>query len=68
MPELPEVEIVKQSLIKKVKGHKINKVKVYNKNLRFKLENTKGRDPNIAMLNHESAVNRKAWGKFNFLA
>ncbi len=39
MPELPEVEIVKQSLIKKVKSHKINKVKVYNKNLRFKLEN-----------------------------
>ena len=33
-----------------------------------KLENTKGRDPNIAMLNHESAVNRKAWGKFNFLS
>ena len=35
---------------------------------KFKLENTKGRDPKIAILNHESAVNRKAWGKFNFLS
>ena len=39
MPELPEVEIVKQSLIKKVRSHKINKVKVFNKQLRFKLDN-----------------------------
>ena len=39
MPELPEVEIVKQSLIKKVRGHKINEVRVFNKNLRFKLQN-----------------------------
>jgi len=39
MPELPEVEIVKQSLIKKVRSHKINKVRVFNRNLRFKLEN-----------------------------
>ena len=39
MPELPEVEIVKQSLIKKIQRHKINKVRVFNRNLRFKLEN-----------------------------
>ena len=40
MPELPEVEIVRQSLLKNIKGKKINKVLVRNRNLRFKLENS----------------------------
>ena len=31
------------------------------------LENTKGRDPNIAILSQDSAVRRKAWGKLSFL-
>ena len=39
MPELPEVEIVKQSLKKKIKDKKIIKVVVRNRNLRFKLQN-----------------------------
>ena len=38
MPELPEVEIVRQSLFKNINGKKINKVLVRNRNLRFKLE------------------------------
>ena len=38
MPELPEVEIVKQSLIKNVKSQKILKVIVRNRNLRFKYQ------------------------------
>ena len=37
MPELPEVEIVKQSLKKKIKLKKIKKVIVKNRNLRFRL-------------------------------
>ena len=37
MPELPEVEIVRQSLDKKIKQKKIKKVIVRNRNLRFKL-------------------------------
>jgi len=37
MPELPEVEIVKQSLIKNVKSEKILRVIVRNRNLRFRL-------------------------------
>ena len=37
MPELPEVEIVKQTLDKKVKLKKINKVIIKNRNLRFKI-------------------------------
>tara|TARA_Y100000590_G_scaffold453196_1_gene597810 strand:- start:761 stop:1624 length:864 start_codon:yes stop_codon:yes gene_type:complete len=37
MPELPEVEVVRQSLDKKIKFQKINKVIVKNRNLRFKI-------------------------------
>ena len=36
MPELPEVEIVRQSINKKIKGKIIKKVIVKNRNLRFK--------------------------------
>ena len=38
MPELPEVEIVRQSLEKKVKDKVIQKVLVKNRNLRFKID------------------------------
>ncbi len=37
MPELPEVEIVKQSLNYKIKQKKIKKVIIKNRNLRFKI-------------------------------
>ena len=37
MPELPEVEVVKQSLDRKIKFQKINKVVIRNRNLRFKV-------------------------------
>ena len=37
MPELPEVEIVRQSLDKKIRLKKVKKVIIRNKNLRFKL-------------------------------
>ena len=37
MPELPEVEIVKQSLAKRIEQKKIKKVIIKNRNLRFKI-------------------------------
>ena len=37
MPELPEVEVVKQSLDRKIKFQRISKVVVRNRNLRFKI-------------------------------
>ena len=37
MPELPEVEVVRQSLNKKIKLKKVKKVIVRNRNLRFKI-------------------------------
>ena len=36
MPELPEVEVVKQSLDKKIREKKVKKVLVRNRNLRKK--------------------------------
>ena len=39
MPELPEVEIVRQSLNKKIQQKKVKKVIVRNKNLRIKIPN-----------------------------
>jgi formamidopyrimidine-DNA glycosylase len=43
MPELPEVEIVKQSLKKKIKFKEIKKVTIRNRNLRFKLQKNFGK-------------------------
>ena len=40
MPELPEVEIVKRSLFKKINKAKIVNVKIKNKNLRYKISST----------------------------
>ena len=37
MPELPEVEVVRQSLDKKIKQKKVKKVIIRNKNLRFRI-------------------------------
>ena len=37
MPELPEVEVIRQSLDKKIKQKKVKKVIVRNRNLRIKL-------------------------------
>jgi len=39
MPELPEVEIVRQSLDKKIRHKKVKKVIIRNRNLRIKLPN-----------------------------
>ena len=37
MPELPEVEVVRRSLSNFISGLKINKVDIFNSNLRFKI-------------------------------
>ena len=40
MPELPEIEIIKRSLLKMINKAKIIDVKINNKNLRYKISNT----------------------------
>ena len=44
MPELPEIEIVKRSLFKKVNKAKISKIEIYNKNLRYKIAKSFSKD------------------------
>ena len=39
MPELPEIEIVKISLLKKINKAKIINIKIFNNNLRYKISN-----------------------------
>ena len=39
MPELPEIEIVKRSLRKKINKAKIINIKIYNNNLRYQIPN-----------------------------
>ena len=59
MPELPEVEIVRQSLSKNIKGKKINQVLVRNRNLRFKLKHSFEND-----LKNKSILNIKRFSKY----
>ena len=40
MPELPEIEIVKRSLFKKINKAKIINIKINNRNLRYKIPHT----------------------------
>ena len=40
MPELPEVEIIRQCLDKKIRQKKVKKVIIRNKNLRMKIPNS----------------------------
>ena len=59
MPELPEVEIVKQSLEKTVKLKKIKQVLIKNKNLRFKIEKNISKE-----LKNEKILNVKRKSKY----
>ena len=47
MPELPEVEIVKLSLIKSIQFKKIKDVIIKNSNLRFKIERNLKKNENF---------------------
>ena len=58
MPELPEVEIVKQSLKKKIKDKKIINVLVRNRNLRFKLQSNFEKNLRNRIINEVRGVNR----------
>ena len=59
MPELPEVEIVKQSLEKTVKLKKIKQVLIKNKNLRFKIKKNITKE-----LKNEKILNVKRKSKY----
>ena len=39
MPELPEVETVRRALKKNIKSREVSQFKIFNKNLRWKIDN-----------------------------
>ena len=59
MPELPEVEIVRQSLNKKINNKKVKKVIVRNRNLRFKI-----RSNFVTFLKDKKIINVKRFSKY----
>ena len=59
MPELPEVEIVRQSLVKKIKQKKVEKVIIRNRNLRFKVPLNFGR-----FLKNHKIIDVKRFSKY----
>ena len=62
MPELPEVEIVRQSLDKKINNKKVKKVIVRNRNLRFKIPSNF-----VTFLKDKKIINVKRFSKYLIL-
>ena len=62
MPELPEVEVVKESLSRTITGKKIKKVSIKNRNLRYKIK--KGFE---TRLQSKSIKNVKRFSKYIIL-
>ncbi len=65
MPELPEVEIVKQSLYKNIKSKKIKKIIIKNRNLRFKLPNNFSSTLKNHKINHVNRFSKYLIIRFN---
>ena len=66
MPELPEVEILKRSLQKKIKFHKIIRVKIYNGNLRYKVPYLINRTLKNCVVKNISRISKYLIVHFNF--
>ena len=62
MPELPEVEVVRRSLQSFIKGLKIKKVSVFNRNLRYKIKSNFER-----IIEHQKIIFVKRRSKFLLL-
>ena len=62
MPELPEVEIVRQSLNKKINNKKVKKVIIRNRNLRFKIPSNF-----VTFLKDKKIINVKRYSKYLIL-
>ena len=66
MPELPEVEVLKQSLKKKIRFHKIIGIKVYNRNLRYKVPYSISRNLKNHIINNVSRISKYLIFHINF--
>jgi len=66
MPELPEVEVLKRSLKKKIRFCKITRVKIYNRNLRYKVPYSINRNLKNHVVNNISRISKYLIFHINF--
>ena len=66
MPELPEVEVLKRSLQKKIRFCNIIRVKIYNRNLRYKVPYSIGRNLKNHVVNNISRISKYLIFHINF--
>jgi len=58
MPELPEVEVLKRSLQKKLRFRKIIRIKIYNRNLRYKVPYSINKNLKNNVVNNVSRISK----------
>ncbi len=66
MPELPEVEILKRSLKKKIRFSKIIGIKIFNRNLRYKVPYSINRNLKNHVINNISRISKYIIFHVNF--
>jgi len=66
MPELPEVEVLKRSLQKKIRFSKIIRIKIYNRNLRYKVPYSINRNLKNHVVNNISRISKYLIFHINF--
>ena len=66
MPELPEVEVLKRSLQKKIRFRKIIRIKIYNRNLRYKVPYSINRNLKNHVVNNISRISKYLIFHINF--
>ena len=66
MPELPEVEVLKRSIQKKIRFRKIIGIKIYNRNLRYKVPYSINRDLKNHIVNNISRISKYIIFHINF--
>ena len=66
MPELPEVEILKRSLQKKIRFSKIKKINIFNRNLRYRVPHLINKNLKNRVVTNISRISKYLIFHFNF--
>ena len=66
MPELPEVEVLKRSLQKKIRFLKIIRIRIYNRNLRYKVPYSINKNLKGCVVNNISRISKYLIFHINF--
>ena len=66
MPELPKVEVLKRSLQKKIRFSKITRIRIYNRNLRYKVPYSIKRNLENHVVSNISSISKYLIFHINF--